>query len=217
MIPLRLLRLEMAAEGVAPHQIAAHASQSDHAKPRPSLLFFLRARRMISSRSMKTIVVVMGVSGSGKTTVAAMLAGVLGAKFLEGDDLHPRANVEKMRSGTPLGDADRLPWLQAIAAEIDTWRQRGETGVVTCSALKRAYRDIIVGGHPDVALVYLRGGHDLIQHRMAQRHEHFMPIGLLDSQFATLQEPGADEQPIIVDIKGGPSEIVAEIVRRLQA
>jgi carbohydrate kinase (thermoresistant glucokinase family) len=166
---------------------------------------------------MKTIVVVMGVSGSGKTTVAAMLAGTLGANFLEGDDLHPRANVEKMRSGTPLGDADRLPWLRAIAAEIDRWRQCGEAGVVTCSALKRAYRDIIVGDRPEVALVYLRGGCDLIQHRMAQRHEHFMPVGLLDSQFATLQEPDADEHPIVVEIKGGPAEIVADIVRRLKS
>ena len=145
---------------------------------------------------MKTIIVVMGVSGSGKTTVAAMLAGALGAKFLEGDDLHPRSNVEKMRSGTPLTDADRLPWLQRIAQEIDGWRANGDKGVVTCSALKRAYRDIIVGDRPEVALVYLRGSRELIQHRMAARHEHFMPVGLLDSQFATLQEPEAGEQPL---------------------
>ena len=166
---------------------------------------------------MKTIVVVMGVSGSGKTTVAAMLAGALGARFLEGDDVHPRANVEKMRSGTPLTDADRLPWLQSIAREIDGWRERGEKGVVTCSALKRAYRDIIVGRRPEVALIYLRGARDLIQHRMAARHEHFMPVGLLDSQFATLQEPGADEQAIVVDIDGGPADIAVEIMSRLIA
>lgn len=165
---------------------------------------------------MKTIIVVMGVSGSGKTTVAAMLAGALGAKFLEGDDLHPRSNVEKMRSGTPLTDADRLPWLQRIAGEIDGWRANGDKGVVTCSALKRAYRDIIVGDRPEVALVYLRGSRELIQHRMAARHEHFMPVGLLDSQFATLQEPADAERPVVVDVEGGPSEIVTRIVERLR-
>ena len=170
---------------------------------------------MISSRLMKTIIVVMGVSGSGKTTVAAMLAGALGARFLEGDDLHPRANVEKMRSGIPLDDADRLPWLQSIAREIDDWRAQGEMGVVTCSALKRAYRAIIVGDRPEVALVYLRGSRDLIQHRMAARHEHFMPVGLLDSQFAALEEPAAEERPIVMDIEAGPLQIVDEIVHRL--
>jgi carbohydrate kinase (thermoresistant glucokinase family) len=164
---------------------------------------------------MKTIIVVMGVSGSGKTTVAAMLAGALGARFLEGDDVHPRANVEKMRSGTPLTDADRLPWLEAIARQIDAWRAGGEKGVVTCSALKKAYRDIIVGNRPEVALVYLKGSRDLIQRRMVARHEHFMPVALLDSQFATLQEPGAEEHPVAVEIAGGPEELVAEIVRRL--
>jgi gluconokinase len=165
---------------------------------------------------MKTIIVVMGVSGSGKTTVAAMLAGALGAKFLEGDDLHPRSNVEKMRSGTPLTDADRLPWLQRIAQEIDAWRANGDKGVVTCSALKRAYRDIIVGNRPEVALVYLRGSRELIQHRIAARHEHFMPVGLLDSQFATLQEPADAEHAVVIDVEGGPSEIVARILERLR-
>src|SRR6476619_2150835 len=109
----------------------------------------------------KAIIIVMGVSGSGKTTVAAMLAGALGAAFLEGDDLHPRSNVEQMKSGTPLTDADRLPWLQAIARKIDEWRAGGKGGVVTCSALKRAYRDILIGNRPEVRLVYLKGSHDL--------------------------------------------------------
>lgn len=165
----------------------------------------------------KAIIIVMGVSGSGKTTVAAMLAGALGAAFLEGDDLHPRSNVEKMKSGTPLTDADRLPWLQAIARRIDEWRAGGKGGVVTCSALKRAYRDILIGNRPEVRLVYLKGSHDLIHRRMAARHEHFMPLGLLDSQFATLQEPEPDERPIVVDVAGSPAEIVAEIIRQLGA
>ncbi|SKA20119.1 gluconate kinase, SKI family [Enhydrobacter aerosaccus] len=163
------------------------------------------------------IIVVMGVSGSGKTTVAAMLAGALHCQFQEGDDLHPRSNVEKMRSGIPLTDADRLPWLTRIAAEIDDWRSHGQSGVVTCSALKRTYRDILIGDRADVILVYLRGSKELIHERMAARHEHFMPVALLDSQFATLEEPAADEHPIIVDIGGRPAEIVAEILRQLRA
>ncbi len=162
------------------------------------------------------IAVVMGVSGSGKTTVAALLAEALHCQFLEGDGLHPPANVEKMRSGTPLTDADRLPWLQSIAREIDTWRGRGEAGVVTCSALKRAYRDILIGDRADVTLVYLKGSRALIEKRMAARHAHFMPVALLDSQFATLQEPTADERPITVDVGGSPAEIVAEIEHRLR-
>lgn len=162
-----------------------------------------------------TILVVMGVSGSGKTTVAAMLAGALGVDFLEGDDLHPRANVEKMRSGTPLTDEDRWPWLEAIAARIDEWRAEGKAGVITCSALKRAYRDILIGDRPEVRLVYLRGSHELIHRRMAARHEHFMPLGLLESQFATLEEPGPDERPIVVDVGGTPAEIVAAVIRQL--
>ena len=162
------------------------------------------------------IVVVMGVSGSGKSTVAALLAGALGCHFQEGDDLHPRENVEKMRRGTPLTDADRLPWLRKIAEEIDGWRARGECGVLTCSALKRSYRDIIICDRHDVVLVYLKGSHDLIYRRMAARHEHFMPIALLDSQFATLEEPTPDEHAIIVDVGGKPAEIAREIVRQLE-
>jgi len=162
------------------------------------------------------IVVVMGVSGSGKTTVAALLAAALGCQFQEGDDLHPTENVEKMHGGTPLTDADRLPWLRKIAEEIDGWRARGESGVLTCSALKRSYRDIIIGDRQDVMLVYLKGSHGLIHRRMAARHEHFMPVALLDSQFATLQEPTPDEHPLTVDVGGRPAEIAAEIVHQLE-
>ena len=163
------------------------------------------------------IVVVMGVSGSGKSTVAALLAAALGCQFQEGDDLHPPENVEKMRSGTPLTDADRMPWLHKIAEEIDGWRARGECGVLTCSALKRSYRNIIIGDRDDVVLVYLKGSPDLIHRRMAARHEHFMPIALLDSQFETLEEPTPDERPIIVDVGGKPAEIAHETVRQLEA
>lgn len=161
------------------------------------------------------VVVVMGVASSGKTTVAKLLAETLGWQYQEGDALHPPANVAKMSRGTPLTDADRLPWLAAIAERIDAWRSRGESGVVTRSALKRAYRDIIVGDRPDVALVYLKGGRDLVAARMAERKGHFMPLTLLENQFATLEEPTADERPIAVDVGETPFRIVREIVRRL--
>ena len=162
------------------------------------------------------IVVVMGVSGSGKTTVAKLLAETLGWQFQEGDTLHPPENVEKMSAGIPLTDADRLPWLRKIAETIDDWRSRGESGVITCSALKRSYRNIITGDRPDVRLVYLKGSPDLIRQRMAQRHGHFMPPALLDSQFSTLEEPSPDENPIVVDISGQPEEIAREIACRLR-
>jgi carbohydrate kinase (thermoresistant glucokinase family) len=165
---------------------------------------------------METIVVVMGVAGSGKTTVAAMLAGRLHVHFLEGDDLHPAANVEKMRGGTPLTDEDRWPWLNAIARRIDEWRRAGEGGVVTCSALKRAYRKIIIGDRAEVVLVYLKGSAEVIRQRLAARHEHFMPAALLDSQFKVLEEPGPDEHPIVVDVALTPADIVASIMKRLQ-
>jgi gluconokinase len=163
------------------------------------------------------VAVVMGVSGSGKTTIATMLAEALGWHYQDGDDLHPRENVEKMKGGTSLTDADRWPWLDRIAARIDEWRKRGEKGVVTCSGLKRAYRDVIVGQRPDVALVHLKGPRALIHGRMAARKGHFMPVALLDNQFTVLEEPGADERPIVVDIASPPAVLVAEIVRQLEA
>lgn len=164
-----------------------------------------------------TVVVVMGVSGSGKTTVAALLAAALGWEFQEGDALHPAANVAKMSRGVPLTDADRWPWLVLIAQRIDGWLADGRSGVVTCSALKRAYRRIIVGDRPRVRLVYLQGDRALIHDRMAARHEHFMPLGLLDSQFAALEEPGPDEGAVVVPIAGTPAEIVRAIVAGLVA
>jgi gluconokinase len=162
------------------------------------------------------IAVVMGVSGSGKTTVSALLAAALGCQFQEGDDLHPAKNVEKMHGGTPLTDTDRMPWLHKIAEEIDSWRTRRESGVLTCSALKQSYRDIIIGDRPDETLVYLKGSYDLIRRRIATRHEHFVPVALLDSQFAALQEPTPDEDPIIIDVCSRPAEIAVEIVQQLE-
>jgi carbohydrate kinase (thermoresistant glucokinase family) len=154
------------------------------------------------------ILVVMGVAGSGKTTIARTLAERLGWRFQEGDALHPPANVAKMSAGTPLTDDDRWPWLHAIAAVIDTWRAEGASGIVTCSALKRAYRDILIGQREDVRLVHLAGEKAVIAARMAARKGHFMPTALLDSQFATLEPPGTDENPIVVDIGPEPETIV---------
>src|SRR6201993_994174 len=133
-----------------------HMAETDHQLQR------VWSQGLAHALAKPVIVVVMGVSGSGKSTVAALLAGALGCHFQEGDDLHPRENVEKMRNGTPLTDADRLPWLRKIAEVIDGWRARGECGVLTCSALKRSYRDIIIGDRQDVVLIYPKGSRDLI-------------------------------------------------------
>jgi carbohydrate kinase (thermoresistant glucokinase family) len=158
----------------------------------------------------------MGVSGSGKTTIARGLAAAEGWSMLEGDSYHPPENVAKMKAGTPLTDDDRWPWLRAIAAAIDACRARGENAVVACSALRRAYRDILVGARPDVRLVYLKGSPALIAERMKARKDHFMPPALLDSQFRTLEEPGPDENPITVGIGGAPDDIVRTISERLK-
>jgi carbohydrate kinase (thermoresistant glucokinase family) len=162
------------------------------------------------------IIVVMGVSGSGKTTIGRLLARELGWPFEEGDELHPPANVAKMKAGIPLDDNDRRPWLEAVADWIDRQRRAGAHGVITSSALKKAYRDRIVGSRPDVGLVYLRGGRDLIASRLARRHGHFMPPSLLDSQFATLEEPGPEEHAVIIDVEDAPEATVEEILARLR-
>jgi len=157
----------------------------------------------------------MGVSGSGKTTVARLLAERLGWAYLEGDDLHPPANVAKMHAGTPLNDADRLPWLLAIAAWIDARAAAHEAGIVTCSALKHSYREILIGNRPHVRLVYLRGEKVVIATRLAARKNHFMPPALLDSQFSTLEEPITDEHALVVPIDGPAEQAVDEIMAAL--
>lgn len=157
----------------------------------------------------------MGVSGCGKSTIASMLAHRLNWIFEEGDWFHPPSNIEKMHSGEPLTDEDRWPWLEGIAAWIDATRRAGNRGIVACSALKRAYRDILVGERTDVRIIYLKGDRDLIARRLAARDGHFMPPSLLDSQFAALEEPQPDEHPIVVSIAPHPREIVEEIVKKL--
>jgi gluconokinase len=162
------------------------------------------------------IIVVMGVSGSGKTTIGRLLARELGWPFEEGDELHPAANVAKMKAGIPLDDNDRRPWLEAVADWIDRQRRAGGHGVITSSALKKAYRDKIVGNRPDVGIVYLRGDRDLIASRLARRRGHFMPASLLDSQFATLEEPGPEEHAAIVDVEDAPEATVDKIMAKLR-
>lgn len=159
------------------------------------------------------VVVVMGVSGTGKSTVGRLLADRLGVPYAEADDFHPQANIDKMSRGVPLDDEDRAPWLDAIG----DWARRraGRGGVVSCSALKRRYRDRLRGAAPGVRFLHLSGDRELVAGRLAERRDHFMPPGLLDSQFADLEPLGADEDGVTVSIEPAPEEIVQRAVAAL--
>lgn len=175
-------------------------------------------RRLASPRAHRgspPILVIMGVSGAGKSTVSGELAARLGWPFEEGDTLHPAANVSKMHAGISLTDADRQPWLERVASWIDHQRARKQPGIISCSALKRSYRQIIIGDRPEVRLVYLRGGRDLIAEHLAGRDGHFMPASLLQSQMDTLEEPGPDEDPLTVDVGPPAGQVAEEIIRLL--
>ncbi|MEU3101573.1 gluconokinase [Streptomyces griseoflavus] len=161
------------------------------------------------------VVVVMGVAGTGKTTIGPLLAARSGVPYAEGDDFHPRANIDKMTAGTPLTDDDRWPWLDAIGAWAHERAGRG--GVVSCSALKRSYRDRLRAAAPGVVFVHLTGDRALIENRMAHRQGHFMPTALLDSQFATLQPLERDEAGAAVDVAGSPEEITERAAAALDA
>jgi gluconokinase len=160
-------------------------------------------------------IVVMGVSGCGKTTIASALARKLGRELAEADDFHSPANVEKMRSGVPLTDADREPWLEAIADWIDAARAAGRACIVACSALKRAYRARLARGHDDVRFVYLQGAFDTVSRRLAVRTGHYMPLALLQSQYDALEEPGGEENPIVVSVERPPDVIVEDVIATL--
>jgi gluconokinase len=161
------------------------------------------------------VLVLMGVSGCGKTTVAAILAGRLGWPFEEGDALHPPANIEKMKAGHPLTDEDRAPWLEKVAEWVDERLDAGESGLITCSSLKRSYRNVINRRGAGVTFVYLHGSREIIAERLTARHGHFMPSSLLDSQFADLEEPSADEPAIRIDIGPPPSALAQAVIDTL--
>ncbi|KQP50761.1 gluconokinase [Methylobacterium sp. Leaf108] len=161
------------------------------------------------------VLVVMGVSGCGKSTIAALLAQTLGWRFADGDAFHSDGNIARMRSGLGLGDAERAPWLAAIAAWIDRCLAEGRSGVIACSALRRAYRDALVRGRDSVLIVHLSGDRALIAARLGARRGHFMPPALLESQFADFEPPGPDENPIVAAVTESPDAMVEAILREL--
>ena len=175
----------------------------------------LERRRGEGSVSAPLVIVLMGVSGSGKSTTGAALSRKLGWPFRDADSFHPPSNVEKMSKGLPLTDEDRAPWLAAIACWIDERLGASEPAIVSCSALKRAYRRTIIGDREGVALIYLAGDKVLIADRMRARVNHFMPVSLLDNQFATLEEPRDDERPVVVSIAPTPERVAAAIIEAL--
>ena len=158
------------------------------------------------------IILLMGVAGAGKTTVGKLLASRLGGEFADADDYHSAANVEKMRHGIPLTDADRAPWLEALRALISGWLTAHKNAVLACSALKQSYRDILRIS-AEVCIVYLRVSPQILHQRLRERHGHFMTEAMLQSQLAALEEP---KDAVIIDGDGPPAKIVAEILSRLQ-
>jgi gluconokinase len=162
----------------------------------------------------RNLYVVMGITGSGKTTVGAMLARALGVDFVEGDDYHTPANVQRMASGIPLTDDDRAGWLQALAVRIGEANDSGSGLVVTCSALKRSYRDVLRTRAPELRFIFLNGARAVIARRIAGRRGHFMPVSLLESQLATLEQPAPDEHAWAFDVEEPAEKIVGDIVSR---
>jgi gluconokinase len=164
-----------------------------------------------------TTLVVMGVSGAGKTTVAVGAAGRLGWTFAEGDDFHPAANVAKMRAGIPLTDEDRAPWLHALAAWIGAREAAGDDAVLACSALRRAYRDVLADGHPSVCFVHVTAAPDTLRQRLQTREGHYMPASLLGSQLDTLEPLQPDEKGLTLPGDGDPDTVVDALLARLDA
>nr|WP_113866591.1 gluconokinase [Brenneria salicis]NMN92694.1 gluconate kinase (SKI family) [Brenneria salicis ATCC 15712 = DSM 30166]RBP62468.1 gluconate kinase (SKI family) [Brenneria salicis ATCC 15712 = DSM 30166]RLM30604.1 gluconate kinase [Brenneria salicis ATCC 15712 = DSM 30166] len=162
-------------------------------------------------------IIIMGVSGCGKSSVGAAIAHALGAKFIDGDDLHPRANIQKMASGHPLDDNDRAPWLERLSDAAYSLRHKNEVGLIVCSALKRRYRDRLREDNPEMLFLYMKGSFEVIMERLKARAGHFMPTDLLKSQFEALEEPAADEADVVpIDISGSFDEVVAQGVSALR-
>jgi carbohydrate kinase (thermoresistant glucokinase family) len=162
-----------------------------------------------------SVLIVMGVSGAGKSTIAEALNAKLHWSFQEGDALHPPSNIQKMHAGLPLSDEDRKPWLAAVKAWIDARVAAGDAGLVTCSALKRQYRDMLIAGRAQVRLLYLKADEAVIETRIHERTGHFMPASMLQSQLRTLEEPDQDEHPIVVDVAGSLDETIASALALL--
>jgi gluconokinase len=167
-----------------------------------------RASSRLTQVGAPRVLVVMGVSGSGKSTLAQLLARRLGWPIVEGDELHPEANIAKMSAGTPLTDDDRAPWLEKIAEVARNWIATDGSGIVTCSSLKRRYRDVISGGNPQVCFVYLKGRPEDIAPRLGQRTGHFMPSTMLESQFDALEEPDDSEVLLELDVTASRTRLV---------
>ncbi|ATM76416.1 TPA: gluconokinase [Serratia fonticola] len=162
-------------------------------------------------------IILMGVSGSGKSTIGAAVAREIKAKFIDGDDLHPRANIQKMASGQPLNDEDRAPWLQRLNDAAYSLNHKNESGIIVCSALKRRYRDLLRKDNDNMVFIYLKGSFEVILGRLQARSGHFMPTELLKSQFEALEEPGADEKDVIcVDIDTDVEGVVGRCVAALK-
>ena len=162
-------------------------------------------------------IIIMGVSGSGKSTIGALLAEALGWPFADADGFHPPENVAKMAAGTPLTDEDRWPWLDAIAAQVSASRTAEQPVVVACSALRRAYRERLRAGHSDLIFLHLAGAPEVIATRQAARQGHFMPPSLMASQFATLEDPAAEADAVMVSVSASPHEVVATAIDQLAA
>ncbi len=163
------------------------------------------------------IIVVMGICGSGKTTLGRLLAEHLGYRFVEGDDYHTPEHVAKMAAGKPLSDADRWPWLRRLSEAMGEWDEAGENVVVSCSALRRDYRALLRKGAPDVRFIFLEGAVELVRERMASREGHFMPVALIDSQIEALEDPRGEVGVIAVDINATPAKIVNRVIEGLRA
>jgi len=162
----------------------------------------------------RNLYVVMGITGCGKSTVGELLARKLGVDFVEGDDYHSRENVQRMKSGTPLTDDDRAEWLRALANRIRVAMDADAGVVLTCSALKRSYRDVLRSAAPQVRFIFLKGSRSLIEKRISTRQGHFMPPSLIESQLSTLEEPHSDEHAWLYEIEWSPEDIVTDIVAR---